>query len=212
MNSWFECKVKYDKEIEGGMQKTVSEPYMVDALSFTEAESRILEEMRPFISGEFTVANIKRVKISELFFDESGDRWYKCKVNFITLDEKSGVEKRTASYMMVQAADFKTALENLLKGMKGTMADYEIASITETLIMDVFRYDADSVPAAPGHSPPGCLWWRYRNSIPPKPFGRHTMRDNVFSEKAGFKSWSLSRPYSPPISNGTLSAICRPIK
>ena len=67
MNSWFECKVKYDKEIEGGMQKTVSEPYMVDALSFTEAESRILEEMRPFISGEFTVANIKRVKISELF-------------------------------------------------------------------------------------------------------------------------------------------------
>ena len=122
MNSWFECKVKYDKEIEGGMQKTVSEPYMVDALSFTEAESRILEEMRPF----------------------------KCKVNFITLDEKSGVEKRTASYMMVQAADFKTALENLLKGMKGTMADYEIASITETLIMDVFRYDADSVPAAPG--------------------------------------------------------------
>lgn len=105
--------------------------------------------MRPFISGEFTVANIKRVKISELFFDESGDRWYKCKVNFITLDEKSGVEKRTASYMMVQAADFKTALENLLKGMKGTMADYEIASITETLIMDVFRYDADSVPAAP---------------------------------------------------------------
>ena len=127
MNSWFECKVKYDKEIEGGMQKTVSEPYMVDALSFTEAESRILEEMRPFISGEFTVANIKRVKISELFFDESGDRWYKCKVNFITLDEKSGVEKRTASYMMVQAADFKTALENLLKGMKGTMADYEIA-------------------------------------------------------------------------------------
>ena len=104
--------------------------------------------MRPFISGEFTVANIKRVKISELFFDESGDKWYKCKVNFITLDEKSGVEKRTASYMMVQAADFKTALENLLKGMKGTMADYEIASITETPLMDVFRYDADAVPTA----------------------------------------------------------------
>ncbi len=148
MNSWFECKVKYDKEIEGGLQKSVSEPYMVDALSFTEAESRILEEMRPFISGEFTVANIKRVKISELFFDESGDKWYKCKVNFITLDEKSGVEKRTASYMMVQAADFKSALENLLKGMKGTMADYEIASITETPIMDVLRYDADAVPTA----------------------------------------------------------------
>lgn len=129
------------------MQKSVSEPYMVDALSFTEAESRMLEEMRPFISGEFTVANIKRVKVSEMYFDEAGDKWYRCKVNFITLDEKSGLEKRTATYMMVQAADFATALKNLQKCMQGTMSDYEIAAITETPIMDVFRYDADAVPA-----------------------------------------------------------------
>lgn len=148
MNSWFECKVKYDKEIEGGLQKSVSEPYMVDALSFTEAESRIIEEMRPFISGEFSVANIKRVRLSELFFDERGDKWYKCKVNFITLDEKSGTEKRTASYMLVQAADFSTALENLLKGMKSTMADYEVAAIIETPIMDVFRYEVEADAAA----------------------------------------------------------------
>ena len=146
MNSWFECKVKYDKEIEGGLQKSVSEPYMVDALSFTEAESRILEEMRPFISGEFTVANIKRVKISELFFDETGDRWYKCKINFITLDEKSGMEKRTPSYMLVQAADFETALKNLNAGMKGTMADWTIVSITETPLMDVYPFNAEGKP------------------------------------------------------------------
>ena len=144
MNSWFECKVKYDKEIEGGLQKSVREPYMVDALSFTEAESRILEEMRPFISGEFTVANIKRVKISELFFDESGDKWYKCKVNFITLDEKSGMEKRTASYMLVQASDFETALKNLVAGMKGTMADWVIVSITETPLMDVYPFNPEA--------------------------------------------------------------------
>ena len=143
MNSWFECKVKYDKEIEGGMQKTVSEPYMVDALSFTEAESRILEEMRPFISGEFTVANIKRVKISELFFDESGDRWYKCKVNFITLDEKSGAEKKTATNVLVQAADLRDAVKKLDEGMKGTMADYVIASVAETALMDVYPYSAE---------------------------------------------------------------------
>ncbi len=148
MSSWFECKVKYDKEVEGGMQKSVSEPYIVDALSFTEAEARIIEEMRPFISGEFSVANIKRVKVSEMFFDETGDKWYRCKVNYITLDEKSGLEKRTASYIMVQAIDFKTALNNLLKAMQGTMADYEVAAITETPIMDVYRYDADAVPAA----------------------------------------------------------------
>lgn len=148
MSTWFECKVKYTKEIESGMQKSVSEPYMVDALSFTEAESRMLEEMRPFISGEFTVANIKRVKVSEMYFDEAGDKWYRCKVNFITLDEKSGLEKRTATYMMVQAADFATALKNLQKCMQGTLSDYEIAAITETPIMDVFRYDADAVPVA----------------------------------------------------------------
>ena len=151
MHNWFECKIRYEKVAENGMNKKVTEPYLVDALSFTEAESRIIEEITPFISGEFTVSDIKRANYSELFpsDEEAADRWFKCKLYFITLDEKSGVEKRTASYMMVQAADFKTALENLLKGMKGTMADYEIASITETLIMDVFRYDADSVPAAP---------------------------------------------------------------
>ncbi len=146
MDSWFECKIRYDKEVENGLQKTVTEPYMVDALSFTEAESRIIEEMRSSISGEFSVSDIKRVKLRELFFDESGDKWYKCKINIITFDEKSSVEKRTGSYIMVQAADFKTALENLLKGMKGSMEDYEIASINETPIMDVFPYAAEPSP------------------------------------------------------------------
>ena len=114
------------------MQKKVTEPYLVDALSFTEAEARIIEEVSPFISGEFSVSAVKRANFSELFFDETGDRWYKCKLNFITLDEKSGMEKRTASYMLVQAADFETALKNLVEGMKGTMADWVIVSITET--------------------------------------------------------------------------------
>ena len=128
------------------MQKKVTEPYMVDALSFTEAEARIIKQITPFISGDFSVANIKRANISELFFDETGDRWYKCKVNFITLDEKSGMEKKTASYMLAQAADLPQALENLIEGMKGTMADYEIASITETAIMDIYPYAVDEEP------------------------------------------------------------------
>ena len=75
MSNWFECKVKYDKMMENGMQKKVSEPYLVDALSFTEAEARIIKEMTPFISGDFSVANIKRANISELFMDETGDKW-----------------------------------------------------------------------------------------------------------------------------------------
>lgn len=129
------------------MMKKVTEPYLVDALSFTEAEARIIEEIRPFISGEFTVADIKRARLSELFFDETGDRFYRVKVNFITLDEKSGAEKKTASQMLVQASTLQEAIANLEKGMKGTLADYTIASVSETAIMDVFQFDAAGVPA-----------------------------------------------------------------
>jgi len=140
MHTWFECKIKYEKTAEEGKIVKVSEGYLVDALTFTEAEERIIEEMKPFISGEFQVANIKRTRINEMFFNENGDKWYRSKVNFITLDEEKGVEKRTGVTMMVQASDMKGALEGIIEGMKGTMADYEIATLAETLIMDVFKY------------------------------------------------------------------------
>ncbi|MFZ4456962.1 MAG: DUF4494 domain-containing protein [Bacteroidales bacterium] len=139
--NWFECKVRYEKTLENGILKKVTEPYMVDALSFTEAEARIIKEITPFMSGEFTVANIRRANISELFLDETGDKWYKCKVMFVTIDERSGAEKKTASFMLSQAIDFETALKNLVEGMKGTMADYSIASITETAIIDIYPYE-----------------------------------------------------------------------
>lgn len=143
MHSWFECKVSFEKVLENGMQKKVTEPYLVDALSFTEAEARIIEEIRPFISGEFTVTDIKRARLSELFFNENGDRFYKIKVYFITLDEKSGAEKKTATNVLVQASDLRDAVKKLDEGMKGTMADYVIASIAETAIMDVYPYSAE---------------------------------------------------------------------
>ena len=140
MNNWFECKGSFDKMGEDGLIKKVTEPYLVDAMSFTEAESRIVEEITPFVSGELVVAHIKRAKIAELFTNDVGDKWYRCKVNFVSFDEKKQVEKRLPQVMMVQAASFKTALDNLLEGMKGTMADYEIATISETMIMDVFPF------------------------------------------------------------------------
>ncbi|MDD2797269.1 MAG: DUF4494 domain-containing protein [Bacteroidales bacterium] len=139
--NWFECKVRYEKTMENGIIKKVTEPYMVDALSFTEAEARIIKEITPFMSGEFTVANIRRANISELFLDETGDKWYKCKVMFVTVDERSGAEKMTPSFMLSQAIDFQTALKNLIEGMKGTMADYTVASITETAIVDIYTYE-----------------------------------------------------------------------
>ena len=94
--------------------------------------------MAPFISGEFTVSAVKREKLSEVFYDETGDKWYKVKYNIITVDEKTAVEKKTSVTTLVQAANFQAALDNFMEGMKGTMADFEIASITETAIMDVF--------------------------------------------------------------------------
>ncbi len=139
MANWFECKVKYDKTQENGSVKIVSEPYLVDALSFTEAEARITEEQRPFISGEFSVDAVKRTKIAEIFFNDGADRWYMVKVAFITIDEKTAKEKRAVSQILVQASNFKEALENFLKGMEGTMADYEIVQIAETPLMDVYR-------------------------------------------------------------------------
>ena len=142
MHTWFECKIRYEKMMENGMNKKVTEPYLVDALSFTEAEKRIIEEITPYITGEFTVSDIKRANYSELFFsdDESSDRWFRCKLIFITLDEKSGAEKRTATNVLVQAEDLRDAVKKLDEGMKGTMADYQIGAVAETPIMDVFRY------------------------------------------------------------------------
>ena len=148
MAQWFECKVRYDKLMENGMQKKVNEPYMVDALSFTEAEARIIEEVTPFISGDFSVSAVKRTNISEIFWDDSADKWYHVKVNFITIDEKSAVEKKTTSHILVAATDIKGALVNFMERKKGTMADFEIASIAETTIMDVYKAKLSSTSPA----------------------------------------------------------------
>ncbi len=146
MALWFETKIRYDKIQENGAVKKVTEPYLVDALTFTDAEARIIEKITPFISGEFSVSAVKKTKISEIFFDESdyADKFYMVKVNFVTLDEKSGKEKKSASFILVQAGDLKNALGRFEDGMKGTLADYQIASITETLLMDVFPYEYDT--------------------------------------------------------------------
>ena len=145
MQNWFECSIRYEKTMENGMNKKVTERYLVDALSFTEAEARIIEEMAPYITGGFTVVDIKRATYSELFpsDEESADRWFKCKLFFITLDEKSGAEKKTSTQVLVQAADLRDAVKKLDEAMKGTMADYQIASVAETPIMDVYPYSED---------------------------------------------------------------------
>ena len=139
---WFETKIKYEKTMEDGMQKAVIEAYTVDALSCTEAEQRIMEEMSSYISGAFEVKDIKKATYKEIFFSENDndDRWYKAKLQFITIDEKTEKEKRSNVYYLVQAATFQGAVKNIDQVMGGTMIDYVIASLAETQLMDVFEY------------------------------------------------------------------------
>ena len=143
IHTWFEVKILYSKIMDNGINKKVNEKYLFDSLSFTESEGRCIQEMTPFITGEFTVSDIKRANYSEVFFSEedAADRWFKCKLLFITLDEKSGEEKKTATNVLVQAADLRDAVKKLDEGMKGTMADYQIASVAETAIIDVYPYE-----------------------------------------------------------------------
>ena len=138
LNNWFQTNVRYEKTLENGTQAKVTESYLVSAMTFTEAEARTIEEMAPFIVGEFEVSAAKKMNISELFLDANGDKWYIAKVMFVTIDEKSGAEKRTASRMLIQASDFLAAVKNLEYGMKGTMSDWEIHTIQESKIVDVF--------------------------------------------------------------------------
>lgn len=137
---WFECKVKYRKIDETGKQKVVAEPYLVDALSFTEAESRINAEMANFISEEFKVVNIKVANFSEIHPFENSDRWFRSKVSLLAYDEESGKERRSNIYLLIQANNVKEAYENTEQVMQNTMGEYSIPAITESPIVDVFPF------------------------------------------------------------------------
>ena len=139
---WFEAKVRYEKVMEDGLQKKVTELYVIDALSYSEAETRIMDEMSSYISGEFEVADLKKAAYKEVFFSEkeTDDRWYKAKLVFITIDEKTEKEKRSAVTYLVQAPTLDGAVKNINEVMNGTMIDYEKSNIAETKVVDVFEY------------------------------------------------------------------------
>lgn len=147
IQNWYECKVSYRKVMENGLEKNATESYLVDALSFAEAENRVIEYFRPFVSGEFLVTAVGRKKYSEVFYNDSdaADLWFHAKLMFVTLDEKSGAEKKTACFALVQAADIREAIKHLDAQMRGTLCDYVIAEMKETTIMDVLRYEAEEV-------------------------------------------------------------------
>ena len=141
-STWFETKVKYQKTMEDGSEKVVSEAYVVDALSFTEAESAIIDEMSVYVSGELKVSGIGKAGYGEIFFSDvdDDDKWYKAKLQFITIDEKSEKEKRDNVTYLVQAKSLARALRYIDEVMGKTMIDYDVVGLNETKLMDVFEH------------------------------------------------------------------------
>lgn len=133
--NYFEVKITFDKTLENGKEKKISELYLVDAVSFTEAEAKTTAEFSPL--PNFKVKSIRQYKVAEIVnrVDSEDTSYFKCKLNFITLDEKSGKEKKTAVYMLVDAETLDKAKTMLVEHMKNTMADYSIEKIEETKIM-----------------------------------------------------------------------------
>ena len=140
--TWFECRIRYEKTMEDGMQKKVTENYVVDALSFSEAEERITEEMSVYVSGEFDIVDIKIAPYAEVFFADSdaADKWYKAKLAFITLDEKTQKEKRSAVNYLVNAGSLNGSVKASDERMSQSMVDYSTVSVNETTLLDVFEY------------------------------------------------------------------------
>ena len=139
---WFECKIRYEKIMEDGLPKKINEVYVVDALSFSEAEERIIEEMSSYILGEIEIVDVKIAPYREVFFadDNLADQWFKAKLSFITIDERTDKEKRTSMMYLVNAGNISSAINNIGEVMSGTMIDYVTTSISATKIFDVFEY------------------------------------------------------------------------
>ena len=142
-SNWFEVKMRYDKVHEDGYEKKVTESYVVDALSFGEAEKTAIEFLGSYVSGEIQVVNINPMKFQEVFFNEqeSCDRYYKAILQFITIDEKTEREKHTQVYYLVQASSFDNCKDTIRTIMDGTMVDYQIASVSETKVIDVIEHE-----------------------------------------------------------------------
>ena len=144
--TWFKTKVKYQKTMEDGSEKVVSEAYVVDALSFTEAESAIIDEMSVYVSGELKVSNLGKASYNEILFSDvdDDDKFYTCKLQFITIDEKSAKEKRSNVTYLVQAKSLARALRYVDEVFGKTMMDYDIVGLNETHVFDVFEHHAPS--------------------------------------------------------------------
>lgn len=149
MRVWFLCKVKYAKENEEGLLKNVSEQYLVDAVSFTEAEARIYDMLGSVIRGDFQVTNISKSNIVDVFFYEDIDIWHKCKITYIVTDADSGKEKKVTQFMLVTAHDVKEAFERIFESLNNMLVTFRVPEVTESPIVEIFPYEKDDEELLP---------------------------------------------------------------
>lgn len=139
--NWYEVSVIIERISENGMAANVKEKYLVDAMSFTEAEARITEKLSSF--GEFEIDSVVKRNMEVVFADDESDKWYKCKLCFITLDERTGREKKTVQTVMIQAIDFSDAKKKAEDYMKGAVSEWDFTLIQETQILEAFALKED---------------------------------------------------------------------
>lgn len=145
MRTWFLCKVKYAKENEEGLLKNISEQYLVDAVSFTEAEALIYDRLGSQIRGDFQITGLSKSNIVDVFFFEDADIWYKCKVSYLVSDGESGKEKKVTQYMIVTASDVKDAYDRIQESLSNMLVSFRVPDIVESAIVEVFPYEKDEV-------------------------------------------------------------------
>lgn len=143
MNNWFTVKVKYTKQLDNGALKRVTEPYLLAAMSFTDAETRVYEELTPYIRGEFNVAGVTRTEIHDIFWYDDCDVWYKCKVRYENMDADSMTSKKVNQNFLVTASNVKQAYERIQESLSTLMVDFEIPTISVSPIVEIFPYKED---------------------------------------------------------------------
>ncbi|MCE5332722.1 MAG: DUF4494 domain-containing protein [Bacteroidales bacterium] len=140
MQNWFECKTKYVRVDDDGRERKVNEMYLVDAVSVTDAETRLIEQLKTMVRGEFVVGKVAESNIIEIFPYEDGQWWYKAKIQTVVIDESLGKEKKANHYFLVAADDIKQALQRLEEGLSYLLVPYSTISIVLSAVVDVFPY------------------------------------------------------------------------
>lgn len=154
MQTWFECKAKYNKVSESGREQMVTENFLLDAVSFTDAETRMIRQLQQMVKGgEFAVTDIKKSRIAEVFPYDTGEWWFKATINLVTVDEEAGKEKKMRTYYLIMADDIKEALERLDESLSYLVIPYVVSALAVSTIVDVFPYEPSESAVPEGFTP-----------------------------------------------------------